>query len=235
MKSWLADGAAPHLAALARDGAAGPLAARDYDPDWRRAFLPGAAAPGPRAGMLNLTRPRRPEALNGFMVCRRDPGAKADQDFTYPPELARDLGDYPPDPDWTARSGLDRLPEARRDSLYAELAALSRIRFEHARRLFAEYGVEAAAAGWRSLAMAQRLFPRGGGRVRGLLGQLDHYAGELARSLRPRFMLALGPPLGSEPGWLLIRGDETSRPEELLRLARRDMGGLLAAVLEGGA
>jgi hypothetical protein len=152
-------------------------------------------------GLMNLPGLRPNHEINGFMVCRTS-GRTSGQAWTYPPELALDLGDY---------LQPRRLPDGAaqwrgplKDTAFAESAALARLRYEHFRRLSIRYKVEVAALAWSALSSARRLFKEEASRPALMLAQLDAYLTWLYDEFQPQAMAVAGTGLKGESGLLAV-------------------------------
>ncbi len=198
LEELLAGGAVPFLSGLAGRGRSGPLAAGAVaEFPWSRLWRWGLGL-----GLFNPPGLERPRPLPGFMVCRRY-GPRA---FTHPPELARDLADYPPTPAWTRDPGLARLSRGRRDSLFAEQALYSRLGLEHCRRLCELFAVDLVILGWRGPKVVGRLFPHRQQRRQHYLAQLDRHLQGLFRALEPGLVLVVGLDPGGGDHGLVVGG-----------------------------
>ncbi len=220
----------PFMAGCLEQGAVGPLSEFSYpDPAWvidDEPLWTGLTQGGLSLGAMNLPGLWPSQAVKGFMVCRI-PGGQVQSGWTHPPELADDLGDYvqpkrqPSDaPNW--RSPL-------KDTAFAEAAALARLRYEHFRRLCAQYQPEVAALGWSGLAAARQLFGLEAGRADLMLAQLDDYLARLMDEFQPSTFVLVGFGMAGEPGVIMILGQDRVEPGRLRRTAWTD---LLPALLD---
>jgi hypothetical protein len=159
-------------------------------------------------GLMNLPGLPSPQAVNGFMVCRRQE-PDTDNNWTHPPELADDLGDYVQPQRLPAAAEKWRGP--LKDTAFAQASALARLRYEHFRRLCASHQVDAGAIGWSSLAGARHLFGEEHGRAALMLTQLDAYLTRLEDEFSPQALLVAGTGFGSRPGAAMILAPDMIR------------------------
>lgn len=193
------------LARLLAEGAAGPLSGpSSWDQAWLldgEPFWPLVSRAGLKMGLMNLPGLLPAREIKGFMVCRTS-GRDADREWTYPSQLAFDLGDYVQPRQLSAEAPQWRGP--LKDTAFAEAAALARLRYEHFRRLCAQHRVEVGALAWSALASARRLFSGDRGRAVLMLAQLDAYLAWLYEEFQPEVLIAAGLGQAGEPGLLTV-------------------------------
>lgn len=200
LPAFLERGATPYLAELHPVALSGVVApARSAEEFWPALLSEPLARPGMRAGLVNLPWPGPAPETGGFFIGR-------DMSVT-PPGLAHDLADYLPDPR-PPRAG--KTTGGRADLAYAEQAAVTRIRFEHTRRLVREWGLELAVVDLGGLGLTRDLFGAASGRWLVYLRQIDYYTRRLVEDTSPR---AWG--LVSPQGLLELRDPAHPRGREL--------------------
>lgn len=219
----------PLIARCLERGAAGAL--HDIpSPDqfWRlnNALLwTGLSRAGLNLGLMNLPGLWPSQTIDGFMVCRNQ-GEHAKPNWTLPPELADDLGDYVQPRRLSAEAAQWRTP--LKDTAFAEAAALARLRYEHFRRLCGSRQVEVGAIGWSALASARQLFGDEAGRAALMLAQLDRYIAWLMEEFQPQALVVAGMGYGREPGIALMLAPDQVEPG---RFERDSWQELLAALV----
>lgn len=210
----------PFLAQCLQKGAAGPLSG--FYPSgaaWRldgEPFWPLFSQAGLKLGLMNLPGLWPAQPIKGFMVCR-GAGGNAGGNWTHPPELAHDLGDYA-----QAKPLPSGAPEWRaplKDTAFAEAAALARLRYEHFRRLCAQYQPEAAALGWSALATARGLFGSEAGRAGLMLAQLDAYLARLRDEFQPNALALMGTGWADQSGAVIMLAPDRIKAGRLPRAA----------------
>lgn len=218
--AWPLEEPPPFLAECLQKGAAGPLPG--FSPSeaaWRmdgEPFWPLLSQAGLKLGLMNLPGLWPAQQIKGFMVCRETSGS-AGGNWTHPPELAHDLGDYAqakPLP-----SGAEAWKTALKDTAFAEAAALARLRYEHFRRLCAQYQPEVGALAWSALATARELFGSEAGRTDLMLAQLDAYLARLRDEFQPDALALMGAGWAGQPGAVIILAPHRIQAGRLPRAA----------------
>jgi len=224
----------PFLAECLQNAATGPLSGfPPLEHAWLvegEPFWPRLAAQGLRLGLMNLPGLWPPQALPGFMVCRRPSGDRR-TDWTHPAQLSRDMGDYPQPQALPPNAGAWR--EALRDTAFAQAAALARLRYEHFQRLCAQWRVEVGALGWSALATSRQLFGVASRRMDLMLAQLDAYLSWLRDRFQPQD-LAMAV-LGAEdrPGFLAVMAPGLVQPQTLEPVQWSRLLAVLADLAQG--
>lgn len=194
---------------------------------WPSLLSPSLSQAGLRAGLINLAWQGSPPSEQGFFIGRA--GGAGQAPVVAPPELAEDLVDYLADPPWPSWHSGHTPAGGQLDLAYAEQAAVSRIRFEHARRLARVHELDLLAVDFGGLALTRSLFGASSGRWLVYLRQLDYYTRRLDLELAPR---AAG--LISPQGLLLLRDPDHPHGSELGPMDMASASQVISQLLRGG-
>jgi hypothetical protein len=159
----------------------------------------------------------------GWAVARIQSPAQA-HDFTCPPELALDLGEYQ-----SGQLALAALPAPKphqRDEVFALWACLARLVWDQALRLIQAQPPRLAGLGFQGLGQVYNMFADDPGRMTLLLVQVDEYLGRLAALLEPRGVLCLA----GEAGFLAW-GAGLIRPGQVAGTRPGDLAAVLLGLL----
>lgn len=193
---------------------------------WPGLLTKPMALRGITAGLINLAWDAAPPAVEGFFIGR--PATPGEVPLIRPAELADDLADYLPDPAPPKIAANRTLPSGQADLAYAEQAAVTRIRFEHARRLALEHGPRLLALSLGGVGLTISLFGPQAGRSLVFLRQIDYYLAQLHHDLAPRAMALIG-----NTGLVMVQGPGLEPSSDLGLMSPAACSGLLASLIQG--